>query len=86
MGGCNNYPHKKARKELLPAAYGRPCPLCGDLMLKGQPLDLDHVNPRWGAQNAPGPFRMAHARCNRRLGAMLGNRLRAARKPRESRW
>jgi hypothetical protein len=34
--------HQAIRRALLPYAYGQPCHLCGQLMLPGQPLDLDH--------------------------------------------
>jgi hypothetical protein len=48
--------HQKARRRLLPDAYGRPCPLCGLLMLPGQPLDLDHVVPPGCSAVAPAPY------------------------------
>lgn len=64
--------HQKQRQQLLPLAYGRPCPYCGCVMLKGQALDLDHVIPRaFGGKD--GPVRIAHAGCNRSAGARLGN-------------
>lgn len=55
-------------------------------MLKGQALDLDHqVMRMFGGKD--GPVRMAHASCNRRKGAIIGNKVRAARRKRwESRW
>ena len=34
--------HQKLRKALLPQAYGKPCVRCGELMLPGQTLHLDH--------------------------------------------
>jgi hypothetical protein len=71
--------HQKQRRLLLPLAYGRACPLCGNLMLEGQPLDLDHVLPRVMG-GAGGPVRMVHRRCNRRAGARLGNRLQKRRR------
>jgi hypothetical protein len=58
-------------------------------MLAGQPLDLDHVQPRVMGGTG-GPVRMVHRRCNRRAGARLGNRIRSARstarKAYKTRW
>jgi hypothetical protein len=56
--------HVRMREALLPGAYGKPCPRCGELMLRGQALDLGHsvdlrVDPR-----ARGD-RIEHAHCNR---------------------
>lgn len=64
------YRHQRIREALLPTAYGKVCHLCGYLMLQGQPLDLDHA---LDGQSYRG---MAHAWCNRREGAIRGNRLR----------
>ena len=36
------YQYQKLRKALLPSAYGTPCVRCGELMLPGQKLHLDH--------------------------------------------
>lgn len=36
------YQYQKLRKALLPAAYGTPCVRCGQPMLPGQKLHLDH--------------------------------------------
>ena len=77
--------HQKARRLLLPLAYGQECPLCGRVMLEGQHLDLDHVIPRVMG-GAGGPVRIAHRSCNRRLGARLGNRMRGARRRRARSW
>jgi hypothetical protein len=57
------YGHQQLRKALLPYAYGQPCPRCGETMLPGQRLDLDHTDDRAGYRG------MAHATCNRRAGA-----------------
>lgn len=72
---CNTAAHKRQRKALLPLAYGSRCPFCGQPMLKGQKLDLDHAIPRVMG-GAGGPTRMAHAHCNRRMGALIGNQRR----------
>lgn len=71
--------HQRERRRLLPLAYGRPCPRCGELMLKGQFLDLDHVVSRCMG-GIGGPRVIAHRRCNRSAGAKLGNRLRVYRR------
>lgn len=59
--------HQKLRKELLPHAYDTPCCLCGDLMLVGQSLHLDHTEDRTDYRG------FAHAECNIRDGARRGN-------------
>ena len=56
--------HYAMRDRLLPAAYGKPCPRCGEPMLRGQALDLGHsvdlrVDPSSRAD------RIEHASCNR---------------------
>lgn len=63
--------HQKRRRELLPGAYNTACPRCGQLMLRGQELDLGHsedlaVNP------AAKGDRIEHADCNRAAGGRLG--------------
>jgi hypothetical protein len=65
--------HQAIRRALLPYAYGQPCHLCGQLMLPGQPLDLDHRPDGRGYRG------MAHAVCNRRDG---GKRAKLGRKNR----
>jgi 5-methylcytosine-specific restriction endonuclease McrA len=66
--------HRQRRAALLPLAYGKACPLCGELMLRSQHLDLDHSVPRvLGGQHGD---RICHRHCNRSAGATLGNRLR----------
>lgn len=68
--------HQKRRAAALKVfREGEPCPLCGYPMSRRQRLDLDHVTPRV-LGGTDGPSRMAHATCNRRAGAVLGNRLR----------
>lgn len=76
LGGA----HQAERRRLLPSAYGTPCPLCGDLMLRGQRLDLDHAVPRVLGGPDAGPRRIAHARCNRSAGSRLRHRLDRARR------
>jgi 5-methylcytosine-specific restriction endonuclease McrA len=77
--------HQVARRRLLLAAYGQPCPICGRVMRPDQALDLDHTIPRV-LGGSRGPLRIAHASCNRRSGAVLRNRLARERKtPRRSR-
>jgi hypothetical protein len=62
--------HQRLRRSLLPGAYGRPCPFCGLVMLRGERLDLDHSVPV--VYGGGGFGRMAHASCNRRMGAKIG--------------
>ncbi len=72
--------HRKLRRQLLPAALGKPCPLgCGRIM--DRTAELDHAIPR----AAGGPTTRDNCRiickpCNRRRGSQLGaRRARAAR-------
>jgi hypothetical protein len=51
--------HQTMRRRLLPLAYGRPCPRCGQPILPGQALDLDHAKDRTSYNG------IAHASCNR---------------------
>lgn len=57
------YHHQRIRRALIPYAFGRRCHLCGERMLPGQPLDLDHHADGRGYRG------MTHAQCNRRDGA-----------------
>jgi hypothetical protein len=66
------YPHRVARSILLPAAIGTPCPLCGELMLSGQALDLDH-RVRLVDDATSVADRIVHAKCNRGRG--VGHRI-----------
>jgi hypothetical protein len=61
------YTHQVLRRALLPGAYGQTCRHCGETMLPGQALDLDHNDDRTGYRG------MAHAACNRRAGANKTN-------------
>lgn len=60
------YTHQRRRRQLLPLAYGTPCPICGNLMVKGQALDLDHTLPR--SRGGVHGDRITHATCNRSRG------------------
>jgi hypothetical protein len=64
------YRHQMLRRALLPFAYGRSCPKCGELMLPGQKLDLGHNDDRTAYTG------MEHATCNRRDGAAKTNAIR----------
>jgi hypothetical protein len=66
--------HQKRRRELLPKAYGKPCELCGVVMLKDDKLDLDHSTPL--ALGGKKGDRIVHAFCNRSAGARLGRQIR----------
>lgn len=61
--------HQAVRALLLPLAYGKPCPRCGEPMLRGQDLDLGHPigRPR-AADPSSRADHIEHARCNRRAG------------------
>ena len=61
--GRYGYTHQRIRKALFPFAYGGRCHFCGELMLPGEPLDLDHTADGLGYRG------MTHAECNRRDGA-----------------
>lgn len=65
--------HQQRRAELLPDAYNTECPVCGELMLKGQDLDLDHTVAKVLNSSSKGD-RILHAKCNRSEGGKLGNR------------
>lgn len=68
------YAHQQRRKRLSPP-QGDPCPFCRTPLWPGQRLDADHAVPRTlGGKDSP--LRWAHASCNRRAGARLGNALR----------
>jgi hypothetical protein len=58
------YQFQKLRKALLPQAYGTPCSRCGQPMLKGQELHLDHDD--WDRTKLRG---FSHAACNLRAAA-----------------
>lgn len=70
--------HRRRRKLALPEAYGKPCPRCGEPMLKGQRLDFGHSTDR-AFNPASKADRMEHADrsdCpeggNRSAGGKLG--------------
>jgi len=74
--------HQKRRRELLPLAYGTACPICGELMEKDHPLDLDHSTPlRIDPAPRPGD-RIVHAACNRAGKPVYDHGLRGSRTPR----
>lgn len=63
--------HQRRRRELLPLSYGSNCPFCGEVMLEGQALDLDHTDPSARLLGLPGD-RISHSACNRREGGLRG--------------
>ena len=68
--------HKRRRAELLPDAFNTSCPRCGELMLKGQELELGHlVDLADDPTPRPGD-RIEHARCNEKAGAEAQQRRR----------
>lgn len=52
---------------MLPFADGTACMLCGEVMVQGQALDLDHSTPRALDPGSVGD-RIVHASCNRSVG------------------
>jgi hypothetical protein len=62
--------HRALRAALLPFASGSPCTRCGNPIELGQPVDLDH------ADDGVRYLGWAHRSCNRRAGAIKGNRMR----------
>ncbi len=72
--------HRATRADLLAAHRdGAQCPRCGRPMYRAQGLDADHF-ARARALGGELPDQLAHRSCNRRAGAVLGNRLRGARR------
>lgn len=67
--------HQQTRERLLPFAYNTPCPRCGELMLRGQELELGHSVDHADDPNAKGD-RIEHARCNESAGAQAQQRRR----------
>lgn len=67
--------HQRRRAELLPGAYNTRCPRCGQLMLRGQDLDLGHGEDLALNPGAKGD-RIEHADCNRAAGGRLGQQRR----------
>ena len=62
-----DYQFVKLRKALLPSAYGKPCVRCGQLMLPGQKLHLDHDD--WDRSIILG---FSHERCNLKAAGRIG--------------
>lgn len=62
--------HDRLRARLLPLAYGKPCPRCGEIMTADQALDLGHPPGRARAEVAGSRAdRIEHSLCNRSAGA-----------------
>lgn len=58
--------HDRTRARLLPHAYDKPCPRCGEPMLQGQALDLGHPDDApLRTDPASRATRIEHAACNR---------------------
>ena len=64
--------HRLTRAVTVAQAIGKPCVRCGELMLEGQALHLDH------ADDGNGYLGYSHASCNARAGAISANKARAA--------
>jgi 5-methylcytosine-specific restriction endonuclease McrA len=65
--------HQRRRREMLPSAYGTPCPLCGEVMLEDQSLDLDHIVPL-SVDPSSTASRISHSTCNRSRGSQTRTR------------
>jgi hypothetical protein len=74
------YQYQKLRKALLPSAYGTPCVRCGQPMLPGQKLHLDHDD--YDRTKLRG---FAHAACNIRAAARKARAIQIAAKQRANR-
>jgi hypothetical protein len=61
--------HRAHRAAWLPFALGSPCARCGRPIEPGESVDLDHAE-------GGGYLGFAHSTCNRRAGAIKGNRVR----------
>jgi hypothetical protein len=72
-----DYQYQKLRKALLPSAYGTPCVRCGEPMLPGQKLHLDHDD--YDRRILRG---FAHADCNIRAAAKKARAIQLAAKQR----
>lgn len=66
--------HQKRRRQLLPAAIGHQCPLCGTTITTSNAA-LDHSEARALGNRGPGD-RIICAPCNNSLGGKLSQRLR----------
>lgn len=69
------YQYRKLRAALLPKAYGTPCVRCGQPMLKGQELHLDHDD--WDRTKLLG---FSHKHCNLRAAAKKARAIQLAAK------
>lgn len=75
-----NSDHRRVRSKLLEAfCEGDPCCRCQLPMYSWQRLDADHFSQAL-ALGGTLPDALAHASCNRRAGAALGNRMRRTRR------
>jgi len=63
--------HQRRREELLPAAIGQACAVCGYEMRIGQALHLDHSDPEAKRRGEPGD-RIIHAECNQERRGLKG--------------
>jgi len=74
------YAHQKERAAAIAAMVdGTRCPFCRKPMFKAKArlLDYDHVIPV-ALGGMDGPKRLSHRTCNRRAGAVMGNRMRGS--------
>ena len=76
--------HRRIRKKLLPLAWGKPCPRCGQTMFPWQDLDLGHSSRELKRLGLPGD-RIEHRECNRSNGEARPEPDRASKIPPPSR-
>jgi hypothetical protein len=65
--------HRAFRAATVDQAVGKPCVRCQQVMLEGQPVQLDHADDGSGRY-----LGYSHRSCNASAGASRGNAMRAA--------
>lgn len=65
-----DHKHQERRRLLITLAWHTDCPMCDQIMLPDQALDLDHSVPLSLNSHSTGD-RIVHAHCNRSAGARL---------------
>lgn len=76
--------HRKLRRDTLENAYGTNCARCGQVMLRGQQLDLDHADYGGPDEYMPGLY--SHAKCNSAAGGRINRASLEAKGVKAERW
>src|SRR5262249_22993512 len=64
---------RQLRAAQIAKSIGRPCEICGRLLLPHEKLHADHrVARKWGGRDSADNVRIVHARCNLSRGAGSG--------------